>query len=233
MTPLPDITAGGATSGAMANPTGIDVSAYQPHIDWRAVASAGHTFAIVKATEGAGYVSPIYRDQLWGARAAGLITGAYHFLRWEPGAPSAEAQAEHFAAVVGTLGPGDLPPALDVEWIKGQKRSASEIVAIVRAFLERVETLTHRWPMIYTGPSFWRFCLLPAGKPALELTSWPLWCCDYQPPLDPMQGAPEWTPTIHQHTGSGTCPGIAGHVDLNRFCGSLDELRLLACMGGT
>ena len=42
---------------------GIDVSAWQTHIDWRKVAEAGHAFAFVKATEGAGYVSPTFREQ--------------------------------------------------------------------------------------------------------------------------------------------------------------------------
>ena len=212
--------------------TGIDVSAWQGQIDWPKVAAAGHSFAIIKATEGAGYRSPQFLDDWGGARAAGLIRGAYHFLRWEPGAPSGARQAEHFASYVGRHGPGDLPPALDIEWLREQRRPADEIVAIAREWLERVEVLTGRWPMIYTGPSFWRWCLLPAGKPALELTSWPLWVVDYVPPLDPMHGALDWHPIIHQHTGSGSCPGINGKVDLNRFSGSLTELRTLACLGG-
>lgn len=82
--------------------TGIDVSAYQPHIDWRAVAAGGDSFAFVKATEGASYVSPTFREQRDGAKAAGLLVGAYHFARWERDDP--EAQAEHFARTIGTCG---------------------------------------------------------------------------------------------------------------------------------
>lgn len=212
--------------------TGIDVSAYQPRVNWPQVAKAGHRFAFVKATEGAGVVDKLYAQHRREARAAGLLVGSYHFLRWEPGAPSGEAQAEHFASVVGRLQPGELMPVVDVEWIKGQRRPAAEIVSCTRAFLERVETLTGRWPMIYTGPSFWRYCLLPAGKAALALTSWPLWAVDYVPPLDPMAGAPEWRALFHQWTGHGRCEGIDGEVDLNRFSGSLPELHALAGLGG-
>ena len=80
--------------------TGIDVSAYQPHIDWRAVAAGGDSFAFVKATEGARYVSPVFRVQRDTAKGAGLLVGAYHFARWERDDP--EAQAEHFARTIGT-----------------------------------------------------------------------------------------------------------------------------------
>lgn len=82
--------------------TGIDVSAYQPHIDWRAVAAGGDSFAFVKATEGARYVSPIFRTQRLDALAQGLLVGADHFARWERYDP--EAQAEHFARTIGTCG---------------------------------------------------------------------------------------------------------------------------------
>ena len=35
-----------------AQPKGIDVSSYQPNIDWGTVRSSGVTFAYIKATEG-------------------------------------------------------------------------------------------------------------------------------------------------------------------------------------
>lgn len=219
---------------------GIDVSAYQQppftvaRIDWPAVAASGKRFAIIKATEGSRYVNPHFardRDQ---ARAAGLITGGYHFLRWERLAPSAEAQADHFARVVGD-GTGQIV-ACDLEWIRGEKRPAGEIVDITRRFLERVEMLLGRWPMIYTGPSFWRWCLAPAqGLRELDLTSWPLWIVDYTPTdgePDPMVGAPGWRWSIWQTTGHGSCPGVEGKVDLN-VARDLATLRELAGLDPT
>lgn len=200
--------------------TGLDVSAYQhpPYqrapIDWSAVAAAGHSFAIIKATEGAHYTNPHFWSDRHQARAHGLITGSYHFLRWERGAASPEAQARHYAKTVGDARGQIL--ACDLEWIKGAKRPADEIVKVVVDFQGEVEAQTKRWPMIYTGPTFWRYCLAPArGAAELDLTSWPLWLVDYEPPLDPMVGAPDWRWLIHQHTGSGSCPGVQGHCDLN------------------
>jgi len=35
-----------------ANPKGIDVSGYQPNVNWNAVKASGVTFAYIKATEG-------------------------------------------------------------------------------------------------------------------------------------------------------------------------------------
>ncbi|MCC7542455.1 MAG: hypothetical protein IT379_39925 [Deltaproteobacteria bacterium] len=212
---------------AQAPPTGIDVSAWQGQIHWPAVASAGHRFAIIKATEGVTYRSPQYERDRDGARASGLYVGSYHFLRWERGAASGSAQARHYHDVVGRLSPGDITPACDLEWITGHKRDADEIVKVVVDFLGECESRFGRWPMIYTGPTFWRYCLAPA-KDELDLTSWPLWVVDYEPPLDPMVGAASWRWSIWQHTGSGSCPGISGKVDLNR---ARDLPTLLALAG--
>ena len=203
--------------------TGIDVSAYQPHIDWDAVHAAGHRFAYIKATEGEGYRSPTFKAQWNGALAAGVLVGAYHFAQ-----PDQDAwdDAARFVDDVGDFGHGRLAPALDIETTNGL--APADLVRWCRSWLERVEELTSTWPVIYTGPNFWRHRLLPAGAPAHELTSWRLWQAQYADALSPMRLAPAWRPLIWQHTGSGACPGIDGRVDLNRFLGSEDELRQLA-----
>jgi lysozyme len=213
--------------------TGIDVSAYQhpPYqrapVDWTQVAKAGHRFAIIKATEGTTYTSKAFAVQRAGARAAGLLVGTYHFARWERDHP--EAEAEFYARTIGPLAPGDLPPALDIEWIRGAHKSADELVRWVLRFMERLETLTNRLPLIYTGPSFWRYCLASAkGSSEIEIARYPLWIVDYSGPIDPMRGAEGWRWWIWQHTGHGSCPGVLGDCDLNRFWGGEDELRDLA-----
>ena len=43
---------------ASAAPQGIDVSSYQPNIDWSAVKANGVEFAYIKATEGTSMYSP-------------------------------------------------------------------------------------------------------------------------------------------------------------------------------
>jgi GH25 family lysozyme M1 (1,4-beta-N-acetylmuramidase) len=76
---------------------GVDVSSWQhPYgkpIDWEEVAASGHTFALVKATQGTGYLNSWLARDLDDARAAGLLVGAYHY--FELGQPPAD-QAAHF-----------------------------------------------------------------------------------------------------------------------------------------
>jgi len=56
-----------------------------------------------------------------GAKAAGVIRGAYQFFR---PAQNVTAQADMMIAAVGTIGPGDLPPVLDVEATGGLSPSS-------------------------------------------------------------------------------------------------------------
>lgn len=206
---------------------GVDVSQYQREPDFAACASAGYSFAIAKATEGAGWTDKTFARNWQAIRAAGLIRGAYHF-----GRPASDPikQADHFAKVMGPLGPGDLPPALDLEAHDDLKPLA--LVEWTIAFLEHIEAITGRWPMLYTGPGFWQRRLKPAGDAALKLTSWPYWTAQYHERPEP--DARPWARwTIWQHSGHGKVPGFSGDVDLNRFNGTLDDLRTLACLGGT
>ena len=48
-------------------------------VNWAAVKAAGISFAFVKSTESTGYVNPYYARDVAGARAAGVVVGAYHF----------------------------------------------------------------------------------------------------------------------------------------------------------
>lgn len=210
----------------MAYPiTGIDVSAYQPKIDWAKVRDGGHRFAYLKATEGESYVSPTFKAQWNGALGAGLVVGAYHFAQ-----PDADAtdDADRFVDEVGDFGRGHLSPVLDIETANGLGPVA--LVNWCQMWVERVESLTSVWPVIYTGPNFWRWHLLPAGERAQRLTSWRLWQAQYARSLTPMRDAPNWKPLIWQWTGSGVCPGIKGKVDLNRFLGTEAEFRQLAAL---
>jgi GH25 family lysozyme M1 (1,4-beta-N-acetylmuramidase) len=76
---------------------GIDVSTWQhPNgaaIDWEEVEGTGITFVLVKVTQGDSYVNPWAARDLEDARAAGLLTGAYHY--FDAGVP-AGAQALNF-----------------------------------------------------------------------------------------------------------------------------------------
>lgn len=191
---------------------GIDVSHYQGTIDWGLVAKAGIAFAFIKATDGASKVDPQFQANWSGAKAAGLLCGAYHF--YEPGADPHQ-QAESFLSVVQT-GPGDLPPVLDVE----MQGDASEIISGLQVWLDAVEQATGRVPILYTNPSFW------AKLGASGFGRFPLWIAEYgvTAPKVPA-GWSSWT--FWQYSQSGSVPGIQGSVDLDLFQGTLQDLQQL------
>ncbi len=102
---------------------GIDIASYQAGLDMAAVKAEGFAYVLAKATEGDSYVNPFYREQRDGARAAGLLFGAYHYVRE---GSSAAAQAEHYASVEPDR---TIPVMLDVEIGSGGVELVRELVA--------------------------------------------------------------------------------------------------------
>lgn len=232
--PAPVVGESAAPASAQAGGvTGIDVASWQhptgQPIDWRAVRGAGHAFAFIKATEGPSspgggrYTNPWFNQDWVGAGSAGLYRGAYHYAQPTANTADAIGDARHFIAATGVMnGPGDLPPVLDLEEHNGLSRA--EVVAWSRAWLDEVQRLTGRQPIIYTGPWFWNTYV---GSTAF--TNYRLWIASYTsaPGPGPLPGGwPAWT--IWQWTSSGIVPGIVGLVDMNRFCCSLSTLAALA-----
>lgn len=66
-------------------------------INWAAVARAGVTTALIKATEGATYVNPYYSSDRGNALAAGLDVLAYHYASFG----NVDAEVAHFVAIAG------------------------------------------------------------------------------------------------------------------------------------
>jgi GH25 family lysozyme M1 (1,4-beta-N-acetylmuramidase) len=207
------------TSNATVTPVeGIDVSHWQGAIDWPKVAAAGKRFAIIKATESTNYIDPNYATNHAAAKAAGLWTGAYHFAQPSTTANDAVLEADYFAAHVN-LGAGDLIPALDLEVSGGL--SVTALQAWVKAFVDEVTAKVGCRPMIYTSPSFWSkymgnsHALADAGYKTLWVAHWGV-----SSPTVPANnwGGHGWT--FWQYTSSGTVPGIAGRVDLDRYNGA-------------
>jgi lysozyme len=213
-----------AAAAATAAPTtlpGIDVSVYQGAIDWPAVAAAGIKFVSIKATEGTTETDPRLAANWAGARAANITRTAYHFAH--PSLP-AEAQAEHFVAAVvaaGGLAPNTSTMQLMLDLEDADHLPPAQVWAWVRAFMARLQALTGRPGIIYTGYYFWRD---DVGNPTDNLNA-PLWIAAYTPaPLVP----PAWRGwTFWQHTSSGSVPGITGRVDLDTFAGTPEELARL------
>lgn len=230
--------------------TGFDISRWQGTNDFVAAARAGHEFVFIKASEGIGYTDPKFKVNWKLADEAGLLRGAYHFARVsrrgvDDSAPDDEKraailkdageEAAWFAEVMGTLDSGDLNPVLDIEWDKRAKGiKAWEVLAWCKEFLERLEELTGRLPIVYTGYSFWRYKLLKTR----DLDRYPLWFVEYTDdpePTKPIELKDEhgnvawrWEPTFWQWSRTLAVPGIGDRVDGNRFFGTMTDLRRLA-----
>ncbi len=216
--------------------TGVDVASYQhpggAPIDWMKVKAAGHSFALVKATEGTTYTNPYFADDWSGAAAADLYRGAYHYAR--PALPYSTAldQARYFVSKAGSMtGKRDIGGVLDLEE-KGRLTKV-QLATWTRTWLAEVTRLTGRAPMIYTGYYFWKDVV---GNPTDIGSSYRLWLASY--PDDPNSttfrplvpaGWSNWT--FWQYRSDGSVPGIGWRVDMNRFCCDLAALDALAAGG--
>lgn len=196
---------------------GVDVSQYQGRIDWRAVART-QQFAIARATLGNTYVDTYYASNRYGARAAHVRLGAYHFAKPGSNANDALIEADLFVRVA-KLRRGDLIPALDLEVTGGL--GPWTLQKWVRTWLARVASQVGVKPMIYVSPTFWKTYMgnttwfANAGYKTLWIAHW-----NVSAPTVPAAnwGGKGWT--FWQWTSCGHVTGITGCVDRDRYNGS-------------
>jgi len=199
---------------------GVDVSYYEGTIDWAKAHANGVEFAFVRVSDGLTFHDPKFVTNWNGAKAAGVIRGAYQFFR-PTDDPTAQADVV-IAALGGKYTTGDLPPVIDVEVTGGLGPTALQ--KKIRTWVDRVQTKLGVAPIIYTGTYFWRD---QVGGP-LSFANNPMWLARYT--SCPAVTAPWTTWTFWQYTDSGHVPGIPGAIDMNRFAGTVDQL--LAFAGG-
>lgn len=190
---------------------GIDVSTHQGIIDWQTVADAGVEFAILRvgyrgSTEGKLYEDEQFRENLEGARSAGLKIGVYFFSQ-----ALTPEEAEEEAAFACRLLDGerlDLPVFYDWEEVAGDSRvesaAAVPMTDCAIAFCEAVVRQEYQ-AGVYFNQTY------GYGHLELEkLQDYTLWLAEY--------GS---TPSFRYHfdclqyTDSGTVAGIEGAVDLD------------------
>lgn len=199
---------------------GVDVSAWNPNINWPRVKMAGRDFVFIKATEGSSYVSSTFAGDWAEAKAAGILRGAYHYFR--PSVDPVE-QAEIFLKTMGELDADDLPALFD--WEEDDGLSAAIQIERAKTWLLLVEKATGKIPIIYTGPSFWN----SLGNPSSFIRH-SLFIANYQVNC-PWIPAPWSKWTFWQHTDQGIVDGSPGELDLDHFNGTLEELRRFARYG--
>lgn len=197
----------------------VDVSHWNGTIDWPAVAAAGIALVLIKASEGAGNIDPLFEKNRARAEAAGILVVPYHFVA---AAAAGAAQAVQFLKVAG-LGKGD--PAM-VDW------ETPAPPALVTELGEAVAAATGRDPLGYYG-----WAQLAAADPTLS--RWPLMLPEYPQghrtgdyaslvaavPRVPPGRAAARPYDFHQYTAAGIVAGITGHVDRSVWIGTEAELR--------
>ncbi|EKM75158.1 hypothetical protein AGABI1DRAFT_80268 [Agaricus bisporus var. burnettii JB137-S8] len=190
-----------------SQPQGIDVSGFQPNVDFNQVKANGISFAFIKATEGTTFRSDTFSNQYTGATNAGIIRGAYHFAH--PDSSSGAAQANFFIDNGGgwTNDVGiTLPGALDIEYNPNGPEcyglSASAMVSWAKDFSNTYKARTGRAPVIYSTTDWWTTC---TGNSA-DFAENPLWIAHFASSIGTLPAGWDFA-TFWQYADSGPNPG--------------------------
>src|SRR5439155_5888691 len=168
--------------------TGIDVSTYQPSVNWNTVhTTGGKSFAFLRATAGLNTDDDQFLNNVnasTGAQAKGLYSGFYHFAYYDLDAThTAIAEADHFFNVVKNYLVNNgktMMPVLDVERPNRTGWTNNDLAQWINDWCNRVKSraLSEKGvnvtPMVYTG----------ASRASTQLTAavaqnWPLWVAEW------------------------------------------------------
>ena len=192
---------------------GVDVSAYQGEIDWEKVKQSGIDFAIIRlgyrGYESGKLVEDKYaKDNLKGAKEAGLRVGAYFFSQ----ALSIKETDQEIDYMLDILGDTKLDMPIVLDWeipasdARTAKMDARTLTDIQRHFCGQMRSKGFT-PMVYFN---WHqsenlYYLS-------ELEDYPFWLALYQDRM-----TYPWRVEMWQWTASGRVPGIQGDVDINVY----------------
>jgi lysozyme len=221
---------------------GLDISHYQgKNFPVSALKEQQVSFIYVKATQGTGLKDSEF-GSTWAALAAlpdasRIPRGAYHFLA-SAFDQSGQDQASRFLAYVNLHGgfrPGDLPPAMDLEWDRicrtcddrwtTNHRTAEEIIKTARDYLDKIKQDTGRTPLLYTNKTFLADHGITSETQIAALTHGvKVWIFDLSESdrrlevPNPRQNLPH---ALWQFSWAGALPaGYLADVDVNVFKGS-------------
>ena len=192
---------------ALSNKFGIDVSAWQGDVDYKAVRDAGCSFVIVRAGY---YYSQLIPDDyfsknLKNAAAAGLDIGVYFYTTDR----TEEGVREHVRWIAEQLDGQklDLPIAFDWEEFAHFQQygiSIRDLNDVYAAFADEVRKQGYQ-PMLYSSKIFLDTVWSERSKAAA-----PVWLAHY---VDETTYTGEYA--IWQESAYGRIPGIDGDVDMN------------------
>jgi lysozyme len=194
----------------------LDLSHWQGDPSFGAIANNGTEGVILKCTQGTTYQDDRYLTNMQGAKHAGLLVSAYHFL--ERG--NIPQQMDNF------LRNHQLPLGsrlcLDFEENpNGGNPTLTDLTDAVSYLLDKAPD----YEITVYGSGLLKSAVGTTRVPVLaDNTS--LWIAHYttaKAPDWPKQTWPQWS--LWQYTQSGSSPGVSGDVDCNRWNG--DPARLV------
>ncbi len=203
-----------AASQANAGIVGIDVSRWQGTIDWE-ITRNYVSFAMIKAggSDEGFYVDGQFDRNRKETQRLGISRGFYYYA----GGGDPIQEAEHLAAIVGKLQPGELV-ALDYEI------DHPNPVVYALEFMNRTEQLLGAKPLLYTNMNRawgidWRG-VVDNGNP--------LWGAIFDGDPNTLPSPGVWPAvTIKQFSNGGTVPGIGTYTDVNIFNFSTQEFEAM------
>jgi GH25 family lysozyme M1 (1,4-beta-N-acetylmuramidase) len=202
------------SDGALNNGSGtlgIDVSKYQPSINWSSVKDSGIDFVIIRcgyrgASTGALIEDPYFKSHIKGAKSAGLKVGVYFF-----STALSEAEAVEEASMCAALCSGyglNYPVFLDVESSSRpgyNTLSASQRTANIKAFCQTIASAGYT-PGLYANKTWL------SEKINTSSLSCKIWLAQYNANGPTYSGRYD----IWQYTSKGSVNGISGNVDMNK-----------------
>jgi lysozyme len=196
----------------------IDLSHHNTLSDLRPAWDAGIRGIIHKATEGSSFTDDMIGARATLAKNAGMLFGAYHFLR--PG--DMASQAEFFAEYTLAETEGIYPP--DELLFAADHEDHGVSLENLKVFLQRVRQLTGKVPIIYSGNVLKEQLQLADD----EISTYPLWLAQYSSTPSLPAGFSKYFLWQYTDGNAGpspkTVPGVKAPCDCNDFVGSDAEL---------
>ncbi len=191
---------------------GIDVSHHQGKIDWDSIEAQGISFAYLKATEGQSHKDTKFVEYWATTTGRSFKKGAYHFFSF---CKDGASQAQNYIESV-SLVPGDLPPAIDLEYAGNCKKGfeTPKLIAEIRTYLNIIQEHYSTAPVIYTTNRFYKEIVFEYFK---DQNIW-IRNTYFNPSFSNRKKWLFWQYNV------GPFPGITGDVDQNVFNGSLERL---------
>jgi GH25 family lysozyme M1 (1,4-beta-N-acetylmuramidase) len=221
----------------------IDVSHWDPSVDWKILKSQKVLSAIIKATDGYNGLDDMFHTHCSGAKAEGMVLGAYHFFRPWIDHASIEKQAQFFLDKIAnepikfiaidleeyTRNPADkVAPSVYSQRVKtaaNYMKSHSDLPLVIytrKSYLDTYSPQVYDWLgnfMLWLAHWRYKEADLHSGQ---QTISWDELTANHLPPYSGPTVPPsnsDWT--IWQWAANKYfLPGITTPIDLNFFNGT-------------